>query len=198
MARSLQSAGSADHSPVYPTFGSMRYWHLVKNAPGGDLESRAIALRKIVCENQCRSADRWDVRPVQVRAMVLELTVAFALSGRPLTDEFLRLAAWAMDLPPNFISDPTPLFSGHDGRGQAADARVRSAAEWLDGYYFAEHGDLMALSALATKLRHVLALAEAPDRKTLRAWRSDPAYSHFVRTLKPSGDETQSEPSGEN
>lgn len=153
--------------PIYPSFGQMAYWHLATDIQG-TLDDRAKALLAIVRTGSA-NVQKWPLAPIQVRAMALELAAAHALHGRPFGADLLRLLVWSMDLPKEFLSDPSDILSGSDGKGQGADPQLKSAAELADWLYFQSHGQHMSINALSKEAGR-LAGCTPPSRSTVRAW----------------------------
>ena len=162
--------------PTYPSFGMMGYWHLVKHAPLGEDEvGRAERLLSIWEDCSEKVAGEWPISPIVLRAMALELSVACGLQGRPLPDALIRLLADLLSLPADFLTDPTPLFAGDDGRG-GPDRRAKNRAMWLDALHAREYGDQMSGNKLAERV--------AKSRSTIRAWREEGPYRDFVEFFK--------------
>jgi hypothetical protein len=162
-------------------FGDCRYWHYVDGAPsGGTLADNAVALLKIVETYAQRSFQNWPISQFKIKAMSLELAMAFSKNGEPMTTAMLKLLAWAMGVPSTFLQDPTQIYSGHDGKGQAANPEWRTMAEFLDARYLASHGGQMPINALAKQIKEAFKLPRPPSRSTIREWQKDPDYQRFV------------------
>jgi hypothetical protein len=111
---------------VHRLFGSMRHWHLVDASPAGSVDERATALLKMVGESPSNH-QKWEIRPLQIRAMALELVAAAAQLGEPPGSDLLRLLAWAMNVPETFLDDPSAVMSGRDGKGEPAEPEKRES-----------------------------------------------------------------------
>jgi len=172
----MTAAGDGREAEIHPAFGAMRWWALVSNAPlEGAIEDRAASLWAIVDKHRERLAGSWPIKPQIIKGMTLELVAAFALAAKPLTPAALKLSAWAMDLPPTFLRNTFPLYSGRDGKGQGADPSLRALAELLDARSFYVFGKFTSINWLAKAVN--------VSRSTVRAWRSDAVYSDLVRLL---------------
>ena len=156
-----------EEPPIYHSFGRMTYWHLVNGAPRGTVDERAAALLKIVRKDDA-NFQKWDVRRLQIRAMSLELAAAAAQGGEPLGSDLLHLLAWAMDVPETFLSDPSDVLSGRDGKGQAVNPAVRDGAELLDWLHFQRYGEYMSKNALAKSA----GVSPPSIREWVKGWRT--------------------------
>lgn len=169
-----------NHS-IYPSFGDMGSWHLVPNAPDGALESRADWVASIWEEARGRLATKSPVRPMILKALALELTVAFADEGRRPPDRLLRALAGLLELPDTFLDDPVPVFQGDTGGGRPpVSATARSRAMQLDREHFHANGSMMATHALAVRLAAELKLDRPYSRASLDRWRLEPKYAEWV------------------
>jgi hypothetical protein len=169
----------ADPLPVYRSFGEMAYWHLADDSLSGSIDERASALLKIA-HNSSVNVKRCKIKPLQIRAMALELVAAAAYGGGLLGSDLLHLLAWAMNVPDSFLHDPSFVLSGRDGKGQPADPELKQMAEWIEASFLARHGKQMSVNGLANEVQTRLSLEQPPSRSTIRAWRSDADYQSFV------------------
>jgi len=161
---------------VYESLGRFTYWHLVDPSLRGTIADRSAALLKIVERYDPLPAEKWP-RPItqqKVRAMALELAAASAPRGEPCGPDLLHLLAWAMNVPPSFLYDPSELLAGHDGRGQGADPVKKNEAELLDFLHFRKHGKYMSINALANAVG-----ASPPSvREWAKGWRADGEWTN--------------------
>jgi len=179
------SATSQEPWAVYPSFGVMSYWHEALDALQrstdkrdsraatllqGSLAERAAALLEIFETNADRPAERWPIRPLIAKAMTIELTAAFSAQGVPMTGAILELLCRCMDVPANFLRDPSAILEGRDGKGQGADPSVKDGAEILDAQHFQRTGNYMTISALAK----AVGAARSSIREWARGWRTNP------------------------
>jgi hypothetical protein len=167
---------------VYPSFGRMSYWHNVEGAPRGTIKERSEALLQIWRDGTACSHWRGPMKPVQLRAMALELAVACGQQSLEMPNNLTALLAELLQLPPEFLSDPTALYvRADDGKGQKTPPGAYEVAMWIDRSEIQETGKQPS----ARKLAKLLAERGMPvDEKTLREWRKTEDYSAWIAFIE--------------
>jgi hypothetical protein len=168
-------------APIYPSFGRMGYWHLIKEPALLSLNpgERADWLYKRLQSSWSKAGRKQKISPQILKAMALELVAHFG-NGAPMPDSLLRSLAMMLELPETFLDDPVPVFTGKLAQGKHADPKARQAAANIDTLHFVNHGEKLSENGLSKKLQK-LGLPIA--RSTLREWRKEKDYWEFAQHL---------------
>lgn len=169
--------------PVYPSFGGMGYWHLLKEPAlrGLNPVERADWLYERLQSSWVKAERKKKVSRQQLKAMALELVAYFG--RRPqMPNSLLRSLAMMLELPESFLDDPVPVFAGKLAQGKHADPMARVAATNIDAVHFIRHGKRLPLAALETKLQKERSLTVS--RATLREWRKEDDYWSFAEFVR--------------
>ena len=156
----------------------MGYWHNVPDAPTGTVTEKAERLLEIWRDGTAGGHWRGPMKPVQLRAMALELTVAAGRQREPIPEALAELLAEILQLPEGFLNDPIPLFvHGSVGKGQKTPPRARALAMWIERFEIRKTGKRPS----PRKLAELMAEQGTPvDEKTLRTWRKDEDYGDWI------------------
>ena len=174
-----------DDREVYSSFGSMGYWHNVPDAPTGTVTEKAERLLEIWRDGTAGGHWRGPMKPVQLRAMALELTVAAGRQREPIPEALVKLLAELLQLPDGFLRDPVALFvHGRVGKGQTTPPGAFSLAMWVDSSEIQKTGKQPS----ARKLSKLMKEQGTPvDEKTLRTWRKDEVYLDWLALIENEG-----------